>query len=117
MDIRNKSLELIFIFYNIIIITFYLDYEIYFKLTHENIYVSLPLVYTCKYVYIYIMYIFIESPYCYYYVDIESGFRVSIWVSGIRGFGFGDELSPESVFGSVSGFDFGFRVRVHIDFT
>ena len=50
----NKSLELIFIFYNMIIITFYLDYEIYFKLTHENIYVLLPLVYTCKYVYIYL---------------------------------------------------------------
>ena len=63
------------------------------------------------------MYIFIESLYCYYYVDIESGFRVSIRVSGIRGFGFGEGLSPESVFGSVSGFDFGFRVRVHIDFT
>jgi len=46
---------------------------------------------------IYVMYIFIESLYCYYYVDIESGFRVSIRVLGIRG------LSPESVFGSVSG--------------
>jgi len=66
---------------------------------------------------IYIMYIFIESPYCYYYVDIESGFRVSIRVSGIRGFGFGEGFSPESVFGSVSGFDFGFQVQVHIDFT
>jgi hypothetical protein len=44
------------------------------------------------------MYIFTQSPYCYYYVDIESGFRVSIWVSGIRGFGFGEGLSPESVF-------------------
>jgi len=39
---------------------------------------------------IYIMYIFIESSYCYYYVDIESGFRVSIRVSDIQGFGFGD---------------------------
>jgi len=28
-------------------------------------------------IYIYIMYIFIESLYYYYYVDIESGFRVS----------------------------------------
>ena len=55
--------------------------------------------------YIYIMYIFIKSLYCYYYVDIESGFRVSIRVSGIRGFGFGEGLLPESVFGSVSGFD------------
>jgi len=41
------------------------------------------------YIYIYHVYIFIESPYCYYYVDIESGFWVSIRVSGIRGFGFG----------------------------
>ena len=56
---------------------------------------------------IYIMYIFIESPYCYYYVDIESRFRVSIRVSGICGFSFGEGLSSESVFGAVS--DFGFR--------
>jgi len=61
MDIRNKSLELIFIFYNMIIITFYLDYEIYFKLTHKNIYVLLPLVYTCKYVHIYYVYIYKKS--------------------------------------------------------
>jgi hypothetical protein len=66
---------------------------------------------------IYVMYIFIESLYCYYYVDIESGFWVSIRVWVIRGFGFGEELSFESVFGSVSGSDFGFRVRVHIDST
>ena len=52
---------------------------------------------------IYIMHMFIESPYFSYYVAIQSGFRVSIWVSGIRGFGFGDGLSPESVFGAVSG--------------
>ena len=37
--------------------------------------------------------------------------------SGIHGFGFGDRLPPESVFGAVSGFDFGFRVQVHRDFT
>jgi hypothetical protein len=49
---------------------------------------------------------FIESPYCSYYVAIHSGFRVSIRVSGIHGFGFGDGLSLESVFGAVSGFDF-----------
>jgi hypothetical protein len=36
---------------------------------------------------------------------------------GIRVFGFGDGLSSESVFGVVSGFDFGFRVRVHRDST
>ena len=66
---------------------------------------------------IYIMYIFIESHYCYYYVDIESGFRVSIRVLGIREFGFGEGVPLESVFSSVSGFDFGFRVRVYIDFT
>ena len=54
---------------------------------------------------IYIMNMFIESPYCYYYVAIESGF------------GFGDELSPESVFGAVLSFDLGCRVRVYRDFT
>jgi len=60
---------------------------------------------------------FIGSPYCYYYFAIESGLRVFIRVSGIHGFGFGDRLPPESVFGAVSGLDFGFRVRVHRDFT
>jgi hypothetical protein len=45
------------------------------------------------------------------------GFRVSVWVSGICGFGFGDGFPPESVFGSSSGFDFGFRFWVHGDFT
>jgi hypothetical protein len=34
------------------------------------------------------------------------GFRVSVRVSGIREFGFGDGFPPESVFGSGSGFDF-----------
>jgi hypothetical protein len=66
---------------------------------------------------IYILHMFIESPYCSYYVVIQSRFRVSIRGSGIRGFGFGDGLSPELVFGAVSGFDFGFRVRVHRDST
>ena len=45
------------------------------------------------------------------------GFRVSIQVSGIRGFGFGDGFLPESVSGSGSGFDFGFRFWVHGDST
>ena len=47
------------------------------------------------------------------------GFWVSIRVSGIRGFGFGDGFPPESVSGSGSGsgFDFGFRFWVHGDFT
>ena len=45
------------------------------------------------------------------------GFRVSIRVSGIRGFGFGDGFPPESVSGSGSGFDFGFRFWVHGDST
>jgi hypothetical protein len=44
-------------------------------------------------------------------------FRVSIRVSGIRGFGFGDGFPPESVFGSGLGFDFGFRFWLHGDFT
>jgi len=43
------------------------------------------------------------------------GFRVSIRVSGIRGFGFGDGFPPESV--SDSGFNFGFRFWVHGDST
>jgi hypothetical protein len=45
------------------------------------------------------------------------GFRVSVRVSGIRGFGFGDGFPPESVFGSGLGFDFGFRFWVHGDST
>ena len=45
------------------------------------------------------------------------GFRVSIRVSGIRGFGFGDGFPPESVFGADSGFDFGFQFWVHGDST
>jgi hypothetical protein len=63
---------------------------------------------------IYIMHMFIESPYCSYYVAIQSGFWVSIRVSGIRGFGFGD---GGSVFGVVSCFDFWFQVWVHRDST
>ena len=66
---------------------------------------------------IYVMHMFIESPYFSYYVVIQSGFRVSIRVLGIRGFGFGDGLSPESVFGAVLGFGLRFRVRVHRDTT
>jgi len=38
-----------------------------------------------------------------YYVDIESGFWVSIRVSGIRRFDFREVLSPESLFGAASG--------------
>jgi hypothetical protein len=34
------------------------------------------------------------------------GVRVSVRVSGIRGFGFGDRFPPESVFDSGSGFNF-----------
>ena len=45
------------------------------------------------------------------------GFRVSIRVSGIRRFGFGDGFPHESVSGSGSGFDFGFRFWVHGDST
>lgn len=59
---------------------------------------------------IYIMLMFIESPYCSYCVAIQSGFRVSIWVSGIYGFDFGNRLSPKSVFGAVLGFNLRFRL-------
>jgi hypothetical protein len=38
------------------------------------------------------------------------GFRVSIRVLGIRGFGFSDGFPPKSVLGSGSGFDFGVSV-------
>jgi len=58
---------------------------------------------------VYIMYIFIESPYCYYYVDIESGFRVSAGLVLGRGY-------YPNRFGVRFGFEFRFRVRVHIDF-
>jgi hypothetical protein len=44
-------------------------------------------------------------------------FRVSVQVSGIRGFSFGDGFPPETVFGSGSGFDFGFWFWVHGDST
>jgi hypothetical protein len=55
--------------------------------------------------------------YCLLFIHVNMcificGFRVSVRVSGIRGFGFGDGFPPESVFGSGSGFDFGFRVSV-----
>jgi hypothetical protein len=72
--------------------------------------ILLPLIYTCEYVYI-CAYIY-KSLDCSSYVAIRSGFRVSNRVSVIHGFGFGHEFSPESVFGSVSGFKFGFRFWV-----
>jgi hypothetical protein len=72
--------------------------------------ILLPLFYTCEYVYI-CAYVY-KSLDCSSYVTIRSGFRVSNRVSVICGFGFGHEFSPESVFGSVSGFKFGFRFWV-----
>jgi hypothetical protein len=45
------------------------------------------------------------------------GFRVSILVSSIRGFGFGNGFPPESMFGLDSGSDFEFRFLVHGDST
>ena len=56
--------------------------------------------------------------YCLLFIHVKMcifsrGFRVSIWVSGIHGFSFGDGFPPESVSGS--GFDFGFRFWVHGD--
>ena len=61
---------------------------------------------------------------CFLFIHVNMcificGFRVSIRVSGIRGFGFGDGFPPESVSGSGSGsgFDFGFRFWVHGDST
>jgi hypothetical protein len=72
--------------------------------------ILLPLFYTCEYVYI-CAYVY-KSLDCSSYVTIRSGFRVSNRVSVICGFGFGHEFSPESVFGSVSDFMFGFRFWV-----
>jgi hypothetical protein len=72
--------------------------------------ILLPLIYTSEYVYI-CAYAY-KSLDCSSYVAIRSGFRVSNQVSVIREFGFGNEFSPESVFGSVSGFKFGFRFWV-----
>jgi len=83
-------------------------------LTHENINYLLPLVYTCEYVYIYHAYVYRKSLFLLLCCYTK---RVSGIHSGIRGFGFGDGLSPESVFGAVLGFDFGFQVRVHRDST
>ena len=50
--------------------------------------------------------------YCLLFIHVNMcifirGFWVSIWVSGIRGFGFGDGFPPESVSGSGSDFGFG----------
>jgi hypothetical protein len=70
----------------------------------ELLYRSYRYVYICAYVY--------KSLDCSSYVAIRSEFRVSNWFSDIRGFGFGHEFSPESVFGSVSGFKFLFRFWV-----
>jgi hypothetical protein len=72
--------------------------------------ILLPLIYTCEYVYI-CAYVY-KSLDCSSYVAIRSGFRVSNRVLVIHGFGFGHEFSPESVFGSVSGFKFGFQFWV-----
>ena len=60
--------------------------------------------------------------YCLLFIHVNMcifirGFRVSIRVSGIHGFGFGDGFPPESVSVSGSGFDFGFRFWVHGDST
>ena len=60
---------------------------------------------------IYIMHMFIESPYFSYYVVIQSGFRVSIRVSGIRaGSVLGTNYHPNwcsvRFWVSISGFGF-----------
>jgi hypothetical protein len=60
--------------------------------------------------------------YCLLFIHVNMcifirGFRVSVRVSGIHGFDFGAKFSPKSVFGSSSGFDFGFRFLMHGDST
>jgi len=60
---------------------------------------------------IYIMYVFIQSIYCSYYVAIYKtnfGYPIRFRVSAV--FDFGDEFSPKLVFGADSDFKFQFRV-------
>jgi hypothetical protein len=53
--------------------------------------------------------LFIHVNMCIFIRGFRVSIRVSVRVSGIRGFGFGDGFPPESIFGSGSGFDFGSR--------
>jgi hypothetical protein len=101
-----NHLELKPMFYNMLIITCLLRLLNIFKIDSWKY-----LLFIASYLY---MWIFV-----YLSVGFGSlfGFRVSVRVSGIRRFGFGDEFPPESVFGSGSGFDFGFRFLVHGDST
>jgi hypothetical protein len=72
-----------------------------------------PLVYTCEYV-IYIMHMLVKIPYYLFvlpHILLGFGFRLINLVSGIHRFDFGFVLSPEPVFGAVSGFVFGFGPR------
>jgi hypothetical protein len=78
-------------------------------MTHENIYYLLSLVYTCEY--IYIMHMFIESPYFSYYVAYKAGFGYpfGFWVSA--GLVLGTDYRPNRCSVrfrvSISGFGFG----------
>jgi hypothetical protein len=76
----------------------------------KTFYNLLLVVYTCEYVYIYYAHVYRKSLLLLLCCHTKQ-------VSGIRGFGFGDGLSSESVFDAVSGFYFGFQVwvRVHRD--
>jgi hypothetical protein len=60
--------------------------------------------------YIYV-HMFIKVLVALHMLPYEAGFGYPIG-SVIRGFGFGHEFSPESVFRSVSGFKFGFQFWV-----
>ena len=101
-----NHLELKLMFYNILIIICLLRLLNLFKVDSWK---YLLFVASCLYMWICV---YISAGFGY-----PFGFRVSVRVSGIRGFGFGDGFPPESVFGADSGFDFGFWFWVHGDST
>jgi hypothetical protein len=61
--------------------------------------------------------LFIHVNMCIFICGFRVSIRVSVQVSGIREFSFGNRFSPESVFGSGLGFDFRFWFWVHRDST
>ena len=93
-------------FYNILIIIYLLRLLNLFKIDSWK---YLLFVASCLYMWICV---YISAGFGY-----PFGFRVSVRVSDIRGFGFGDGFPPESVFEADSGFDFRFRFWVHGDST
>ena len=91
-----NHLELKLMFYNILMITCFLRL---LNLLKVDSWKYLLFVASCLYMWICV---YLSADFGY-----PFGFRVSIRVSGIRGFGFGDRFPPESVSDSGSDFDFG----------